>query len=156
VQALTLEELRTVFAGEVSSWAALGGPERAITVVIRPPSSGTHRFFADHVLAGGSYSPAAVTVARTADVVAAVADDPDAIGYGGVAYGPELIHCSIDGVAPLADGDDGARYPLARYLSFYTAEPPTGLVAGFLDWCVGPEGQRVVADVGYLPLWERG
>ncbi len=48
------------------------------------------------------------------------------------------------------------RYPLTRYLVFYTAEPPIGRARDFIDWCLGGEGQRVVADVGYVPLWSRG
>ena len=49
----------------------------------------------------------------------------------------------------------GTLFPLARYLAFYTVEPPIGLAKRFIDFCLGPEGQAPVADVGYIPLWGR-
>ncbi len=156
IRDLTLVQLDGIFSGSISNWAQVGGADRPIRVLIRPTSSGTHRFFRDHVLKGAPYRSDAKVLARTNDIVEAVAADVDAIGYGGVAYGPNVIHCAVDGVAPptpQAPGADG--YPLSRLLTFVTAAPPEGWPRRFIDWVQGPEGQGVVREVGYLPLWER-
>jgi phosphate transport system substrate-binding protein len=34
----------------------------------------------------------------------------------------------------------------------YTADQPTGAVAEFMDWILGPEGQQIVADLGFVPI----
>jgi len=48
-----------------------------------------------------------------------------------------------------------SHYPLTRHLVFTTVAPPQGLARDFIDWCQGPDGQKVVSEVGYLPLWRR-
>lgn len=156
VDDLTLGQLRGIFRGLVTNWAQVGGAEREITVVIRPPASGTFRFFRDRILGGVSYVPDAITASTTTDVIDRVAADPSAIGYGGAAYiSKDVRACALDGVPPSADDVSPGRYPLTRHLVFYTVAPPEGLARVFVDWCQGPEGQAVVADTGYLPLWER-
>jgi phosphate transport system substrate-binding protein len=153
VRDLSLDQLGAIFRGEVVDWSEIGGHDQEIRVVVRPPNSGTHLFFKEHVLKGAEYSPRAITVARTVDVVRQVADDPRAVGYGGVAYGGEVVHCAVNGVAPAAAEVAAGSYPLTRYLHLVTRDAPRGEVKRFIDWCVGPGGQAVVADVGYLPLW---
>jgi phosphate transport system substrate-binding protein len=65
-----------------------------------------------------------------------------------------VVHCAVDGVAPpVAAGAGSSAYPLTRFLTLVAAAPPAGWSRRFVDWCQGPEGQRVVAAVGYLPLW---
>lgn len=156
VDDLTLGQLRGVFRGLVTNWAEVGGAESEITVVIRPPASGTFRFFRDRILGGISYVPDAATAATTMDVIDRVAADPSAIGYGGAAYISKGVRaCALEGVPPSGDDVCQGRYPLTRHLVFYTVAPPEGLSRVFIDWCQGPAGQAVVADTGYLPLWER-
>jgi phosphate transport system substrate-binding protein len=48
-------------------------------------------------------------------------------------------------------GADGS-YPIARGLYMYTAGEPTGNIADFINWIVGPAGQQIVADLGFVPL----
>ena len=156
VQSLSLEQLRGLFDGSIDSWERVGGDDVPVVVIVRPPSSGSHRFFRDHVLKGRPYAPGAATAPTTNDVLAAVGSDPGGVGYGGVAYRREGVEAvAVDGVRPTAEAVREDRYPLARYLAFSTVEPPAGLAKRFIDWCLGPEGQAVVAEVGYIPLWGR-
>jgi phosphate transport system substrate-binding protein len=153
VAELSLDELRSLFAGGIANWSELGGRDQEVVVVVRPPNSGTHRFFRDHVLKGDEYADGALTVSRTADVVRAVAGDPAAIGYGGIIFGEGLRHCRIGGVEPSSVTVRAGSYPLARYLYLYAAAPPRGWIKSFVDWCTAPEGQQVVQEVGFIPLW---
>jgi phosphate transport system substrate-binding protein len=154
VRDLSSEQLRAMFDGTIASWSDVGGEGRGVVVIVRPPTSGSHRFFRDHVLKGRPYATGAVTVRATFDVLEAVRDEPGAIGYGGLAYRLEgAPSCAIDGVLPDAEAVRDGRYPLARYLVFYTVEPPVGLAKRFIDWCLGEAGQEIVAEVGYIPLW---
>ncbi len=154
VQSLTLDDLRQIFRGETTNWLPLGGRDEPIVAVVRPPTSGTHWFFRDHVLAGEDFPAAALVAARTVEVVGAVATSPGAVGFGGLVFGRGLVHARIDGVAPTVEAVRDGSYPLARYLYFYAAAPPQGAVREFTDWCIGPAGQAVVAEVGFVPLWE--
>jgi phosphate transport system substrate-binding protein len=154
VRDLSLAELAALFTGRITSWSEVGGPAVAVRLVVRPPNSGTTRFVRDHVLAGARFGSSATVAPTTRAVIAAVAADAGAIGFGGVAYRTDaVITCRIDGVGPDAGSIRDERYPLARYLQLVTVAPPGGTVRRFLDFCLGPEGQRMVAESGYLPLW---
>lgn len=155
VHDLTLEELRRVFSGTARRWSDVGGSALGIEVVVRPPSSGTHRFFRDHVLGGGEYATGAATVPTTRGVVRAVASSPAAVGYGGIAYaaGGAVRPLHVDGAEPTIGTVRSGRYPLARYLQLYAVEQPRGNVAAFVDFCLGAVGQAIVAEVGYVPMW---
>jgi phosphate transport system substrate-binding protein len=154
VRDLEMAQLAALFSGAATSWSEVGGPDLPVVVVLRPPSSGTHRFFRTHVLGGGSFTPAGRTVLRTVDVLELVAAERGAVGYGGIAFGQGVVRCRIGGVAPLEREVREGRYPLSRYLHLYTTAPPEGATRQVVDWCLGPEGQRVVREVGFIPLWE--
>jgi phosphate transport system substrate-binding protein len=156
VRALSVEQLRGLFDGSITSWAELGGDDLEVIVIVRPPWSGTHRFFRDHVLKGQAYAAGARALPTTPEILESVLSEPGAVGYGGLAYRlPGTEVCAIDGVPPTVEAVRAGRYPLARYLAFYTVETPAGLAKRFIDFCQGADGQAVVAEVGYIPLWER-
>jgi phosphate transport system substrate-binding protein len=157
VRSVTRAQLAGLFDGSIRSWSDVGGADLPVTVVVRPPSSGSHRFFRDHVLLGREYRPDHITAPTNLAVLQAVGGAPGAVGYGGLAFEADgVVRCAVDGVAPGPDDVRAGNYPLARYLAFYTVEPPLGLIKTFIDWCLAPAGQAIVADVGYLPLWPQG
>ena len=45
-----------------------------------------------------------------------------------------------------------ASYPLSRDLNMYTNGAPTGATKAYIDWILGAEGQKIVADQGFVPL----
>jgi phosphate transport system substrate-binding protein len=46
---------------------------------------------------------------------------------------------------------DGS-YPIARELYYYTNGAPKGEAKAFIDFILSPEGQKLVQDVGYVPI----
>jgi len=44
------------------------------------------------------------------------------------------------------------RYPIARSLYIYTNGEPTEAIRAYLDWILGPEGQAIVQELGFVPL----
>jgi len=154
VREISLPVLKSLFAGRVGSWRKLGGPEAPVRVLIRPPSSGTHRLFRDVVLHEEPYSSRAEVLATTPEIVAAVREDPLTVGYGGMAFGIDLVHCTIDGQPPTPENVRSGAYPLSRYLYLHAVRPPRGLAGRFVDFALSPHGQRLVADVGFVPLFD--
>jgi len=43
-------------------------------------------------------------------------------------------------------------YPIARDLYMYTHGEPVGAVKDYLDWIMAAEAQRVVAELGFVPI----
>ncbi|MBN2013166.1 phosphate ABC transporter substrate-binding protein [candidate division KSB1 bacterium] len=154
VQDLSMIRLKQIFAGEIRTWDQLGGTPDSIIVLIRSPNSGTYLYFQEHVLRDENYSSHAQTLPSTMSIIRAVADDQHAIGYGGIAYDdPGIVHCRINSVAPSEDTVRDDTYPITRYLYFYTIDTPRGTPRRFIDWVLN-DGQRIVREVGYIPLWD--
>lgn len=154
VRNLTVAQLKDIYMGKISSWKEVGGKDAQIALFSRSPNSGTHLYFQEHILEGQPYSAAAQTVTSAAAVVEAVAQNPNAIGYGGIAYGQNLVHCKINGVTPTEANVRNDSYPISRYLYFYTIKEPSGNVKRFIDWALSREGQAAVKKIGYVPLRE--
>jgi phosphate transport system substrate-binding protein len=153
VQNLSLKQLQQIFQAEITNWSQVDGNNDPILVLIRSPNSGTYLYFKEHVLEGESYSQFAQIMPTTTAVVKAVTENREAIGYGGIAYGQNVFHCKINGVAPTKENVRNDTYPIIRYLYLYTTNTPRGEVKSFIDWVL-KDGQRIVKEVGYIPLWE--
>ena len=59
----------------------------------------------------------------------------------------------VDGVAPTAENIRSGAYPFsAAYYGVYRQGEENGPGGQFLQWILSPEGQRCVAQAGYIPL----
>ncbi len=154
VRDISLAQLRDIFAGRIENWKEISGEDLPITVIGRPPNSGTFLFFEEHVLEGEPYSDRSTTVPTTSAVITQVRAQRGAIGYGGLAYGRDVTHCAVEGVEPTAENVRNGSYPIARYLYFFAASPPEGSIKLFIDWVLSNAGQQIVEEIGYIPLWE--
>jgi phosphate transport system substrate-binding protein len=154
VKNLTLPQVRGLFSGEFAAWSDIGGEAVPVQVTGRPPNSGTYFFFEEHVLQGDTYASSTVTVPTTSLLVSMIRNNRGAIGYGGLAYGDDVTHASIDGVTPTAENVRNGSYPISRYLYLYAAAAPEGAIKQFVDWILSNSGQNIVREVGYIPLWE--
>ncbi len=58
----------------------------------------------------------------------------------------------IDGVLPSVQAVHAKTYPYARPTFYYTNGEASGLARKFLDFTIGPGGQKIVAQVGFVPI----
>jgi len=156
LRALTVEQVRNAFAGRVRDWAQLGGTPGPIVLHARDDRSGTYDTFRALVMGDVALSGAATRYESTAQLAAAVAADPRAIGFVGLAGvdGARALALSERGTVPLApDALSVATedYVLARRLFLYSRERPRAEVQALLDFVLGPGGQAVVEQVGFVP-----
>ncbi len=168
IKELTLKQIAGIFAGKINNWSEVGGSNAPILRYCRESNSGTYLFFKEQVLKNGDYAPDCQTMPGTSAVANAISRDPNGIGYGGAAY---YLHNDAlriltvkkddksEGVNPVTG--EGVldyeaawtnRYPITRYLYMYTPFKPRGDLKAYLDWILAPEGQKVVEEVGYIPL----
>jgi len=158
VTELTLDQLRQIYTSAVTNWRDLGGPDRTITVLSRESVSGTYAYFQEHVLKGAAYAASATQLPSTAAITKAVSDDPGAIGYGGIAYAEHAPVKTIkvrktadsEAIPPTMETVLNATYPISRPLYLYTNGTPSGDVKTFIDFCLSPDGQKIVNDTGYI------
>lgn len=158
LQEISIPTARKIYRGETKNWKDAGGADHSIILYGRENNSGTYGYFKEHVLENKDFAPATQTLAGTSAVANAVKGDVFGIGYGGIAYleGIRALKVKKDDASPaiapsLETAQDGS-YPLSRFLYLYTAGQPAGTVKKLVDWIEGPEGQKVIGDVGYYPL----
>jgi phosphate transport system substrate-binding protein len=154
VKEFTLSELKKIFLCEINNWKELGGEDKMIQTVIRTPNSGTHLYFLEHVLEGSEYCNNSVVLPTTESVIDFIDENENAIGYGGIGYKENMTHAAINGIESSEANARNDRYPITRYLHFFTSKTPTGAIKNFIDWVLSPAGQKVVKDSGFIPLWE--
>jgi phosphate transport system substrate-binding protein len=154
VENLTFQQLEEIYRCKIKNWNQLGGRNASIKPVIRNPSSGTHYFFKEHILGGSEYCTDAVVESTTKNVIEYVETNENAIGYGAMGFKGNVVSPKINGVEPSEKNAQNDTYPLTRYLHFFTSQTPKGAVKNFIDWVLSPEGQVVIKNSGYIPLWE--
>lgn len=162
VKELTMGELKALYLG-ARSWKQVGGPDAPVVATGRDSSSGTYGFFQDAVLGGRNYRSDMITLPSNNSICQTVAQDKTAVGYVGLAYAKKFAREGKIHIVALSRGKGGAvqasdetvangKYPLWRYLFCYTAGKPRGLASDYLKFVTGPEGQKIVEQVGYVPL----
>jgi phosphate transport system substrate-binding protein len=162
VTSLTLDQIRDIYAGAVTGWKAVGGPDRPIVAYQRDATSGSQVEMVELVMRGRRMREGpdiTVTMAMTGPFNA-IRHNPDGIGYSYHYYErfmvslPEVTTLAIDGVRPEPATIASGRYPLVTfvYLAHRSDLSPGSAAARLRDWLTTAAGQAVIAESGYVPL----
>ncbi len=145
VAELTLEQIKGIFAGEITNWKDVGGADEKIMAVTREEGSGTRGAFEDIVMDDTLISDGAIVQPSTGAVSTTVAGDPKAIGYISLAaLSAEVKAVQVEGVDATAENILADTYKIARPFIYVTMGEPTGLAKEFIDFVLSSEGQAVV------------
>jgi phosphate transport system substrate-binding protein len=124
-----------------------------MVVVSRDSSSGTYEAFGELVLKGAKVRPDALMQASNQAIASIVAKTPNGIGYVGLGYVTDSVKAlEIDGIMPGKDTVLSGKYPVSRPLFMYTNGSPEGAAKKFIDFVMGPEGQKIVNEEGFVAL----
>ena len=95
---LTLAQLKDIYAGKITNWNQVGGPDLAILPASRS-DGGTVQFFEEDVLEGEAFASSLKELSTTTQALRFVSENPGAIYF---ASAPEIVgQCTIK---PLAIG----------------------------------------------------
>lgn len=159
VSQLTREQIEKIYTGEITNWKDVGGEDEKIVAYSRESSSGTFEFFKDVVMEKKNYAASVLSMPATGAIVQSVSQTKGAIGYVGMAYettGIKNVSVSYDGgktyVAPSLQAAKDKSYPISRPLYYMYDKSNKDKVQAFVDYAVSDEGQKIVAEIGYVPL----
>jgi len=87
-------------------------------------------------------------------VVNTVANNKKAIGYIGFGYLDTSIKgISVNGIQPNLKNGKSGKYPISRKLYMYVNEKNYSADAkAFVKYLLSKDGQKLVAEAGYIPL----
>lgn len=147
VDGLTTEQIRGIYAGDYKNWAQVGGTNRVINPVTRPPGSGSQSamdsFMGEREIA--TKSPFAVIGAS--------------IGYSfryymdGIVGNDAVKMLSLGGVYPDAENIRNGSYPvIAKFYAVYRADNKNENIPVLIDWILSDEGQTIIENSGYVRI----
>jgi len=144
-------QIMDIFSGKLNKWKDLGWKDRGINIYTRDASSGTRKVFWKKALNKGEISKAANFAKSHGAMKAAISVDPYGIGYISVGYLDNTVApVSLNGVSPTLDTVRKGDYKIARGLYMNTKGEPTALTRLFIDYILSKEGQKIVAEKGFI------
>lgn len=158
VSQLTRAQLEQIYTGKITNWKQVGGEDMKIVVYSRESSSGTYEFFKESVLKNKNYMQGVLAMPATGAIIQSVKQTKGAIGYVGLAYltkGVKALKVSYDNktyVAPSVATAKNKIYPIVRPLIYYYEVKSAKKVKPFIDFVLSAEGQKIVSQVGYIPI----
>lgn len=157
VRVLSREQIRDIYLGRITNWKAVGGPDRAIVVIDKERHRGTRHAFMQYVMNDpNARAPGArLVTGSNNEEQTKIAQSDSAIGMLSFAW----MNSDVKGVAiqessqliePTLDNVHNGRYPIVRNLNLITRGDLKGPARRYLEWVLGPEGQQLVRDSGYV------
>ena len=147
---LTVEQIAQIFSGEITNWSEVGGADGEIAVFGRESGSGTRSAFEEIV---GVEDVCVYTneYSSTGDMVGAVANNPNAIGYASLsAVDDSVVALKVGGVAPSEETVKDGSYAIQRPFVMVTKEGVelSEAAQAFLDFAMSADSAQYIAAAG--------
>ncbi len=153
VKSLSSQQLQEIFSGKIRSWKEVGGPDKPINIYTRDSASGTRSVFWKKALKKSEITARANVVVSNGAMKTGVSNDPYSIGYVSVGFiDAGVVPLVLDGVTPSMASVKSGQYKVARGLFSNTKGEAQGLAKKFIDYLMGPDGQAMAADKGFIPV----
>lgn len=156
VKALTKDQVRKIFTGEITDWKDVGGNPGKIRVLLREPESSTRSAFESYFFGSTKpvYAKDAIEVFQIEETLKTIGSFKDSIGMltmNAQSFGSADVKLlTIDNVAATRENLTNGSYPIRRPLYFVFNTDASKLKSGikaFIDWVKGPEGQKVISSL---------
>jgi len=144
--------IAVIVTGDITDWSEVGGKAGAISVYTRNTTSGTYKSFQEMAMDKRDYGSSTQKMAGNEQIAAEVANNPNGIGYVGLAYAEKDGARAVKVAGVSAKPKNADSYALSRKLYYYVIGEPTGEAKKFLDWATTSDGAaKVIETVGFIP-----
>jgi len=155
VSGLTLEQLRKIYAGEITNWRDVGGKNAKIWVVTRESGSGTRSAFEELVMNKQRISSKASVETSNGTMRDYISGSQDTIGFISLGLievkGQDPVKAlKLDGIAATPENVQNGSYGLVRSFWFVASGEPEGIAKDFWDFAFSEEGQKILERSGLI------
>lgn len=154
LDSLTVDQLISIYVGEVTNWSEVGGDDQVIVVIGRESGSGTRGAF-EELLGVEDLCNYAQEIDSTGAVVAKVQTTPGAIGYVSLdVLDGSVKALQLDGVDVSVETIQEGTYPLQRPFVMATKgtiDAQNEQVKALFDFIASDAGQEIIVAVGLIP-----
>ncbi len=154
VSDLSIEQIAQIYTGAITNWSEVGGADAAIVLIGREAGSGTRDGF-ESITGTKDVCAYRQELTSTGDVIATVAQNPNAVGYASVASVQDTVKTlTVAGVAPteatVLDGSYAIRRPFVLVTRTDVALSETA--HAFFDYATSKEAYAVITAAGAVPV----
>ena len=154
VEDLSLEQIAKIYTGEITNWSEVGGSDAEIVLIGREAGSGTRSGF-EEIVEVKDKCLYRQELTSTGDVITAVSQNPDAIGYASLASVKDSVKAlKVAGVAPSEETVKDGTYLIQRPFVLVTKEGVTlsPVAQAFFDYATGGEANDIITAAGVVPV----
>jgi phosphate transport system substrate-binding protein len=163
IQYITLDQVKDIYLGKITKWseitgAGVPGTNNQIVIIGRDSASGTRTYFDETVLLKATPTKQMLEKNSNGAVLQTVAQTPGAIGYVSIGFVSKDVKAlpiwyNANKIVPTSlENVKTKTYPVSRDLYVITNGQPLGLAGDFIQYILSPEGQKIVAEEGYVTL----
>jgi len=163
IQYITLDQAKDIYLGKITKWSEITGANvpntnNQIVVIGRDSASGTRVYFDEFVLAKATPTNKMLDKNSNGAVLQTIAQTPGSIGYVSIGFVSKDVKAlpiwyNANKIVPASlDNVKTKTYPVSRDLYVITNGPATGLSSDFIKYILSPEGQKIVAEEGYVTI----
>ena len=154
VAGLDAEAIAKLYTGEIANWKDVGGSDAPVVLIGREAGSGTRDGF-ESITGTEDACQYRQELTSAGDVVTAVAQNPDAIGYASLSNLSDSVKAlSVDGVAPSEAAVKDGSYPIQRpfVLVTKTDVPLSGAAQAFFNFATSSDASELIARAGAVAV----
>lgn len=152
VRDLTLDEINSLYTGQITNWRDLGGADEEVVLIGREAGSGTRDGFEEAIDAKNSCDYRQ-ELTSSGDILTAVASNPQAIGYVSLAsVNDQVIPLSVDGVSANEQTIRDRDYKIQRPFILVTKsdQPLSKSAQKFYDFAISDEAAPYIERAGVI------
>lgn len=150
VSDLTLEQISAIYTGEITNWSQVGGADAQIVLIGREAGSGTRDGF-ESITGTEDACQYRQELTSTGDVITAVSQNPDAIGYASLASVKDSVKAlSVGGVSPSEETVKDGTYVIQRPFVLVTRTDTALSEAAqmFFDYITSGDASGIISEAG--------
>ena len=150
VSDLTLDQIAKLYTGEITNWKDVGGNDAVVVLIGREAASGTRDGF-ESITGTKEKCQYRQELTSTGDVITAVSQNPDAIGYASLASVKDSVKAlNVDGVTPSEATVKDGSYKVQRPFVLVTMEGRalTPAAQSFFDYATSSGAADIIAKAG--------
>ena len=151
---LTVEQIASIFKGEITNWSEVGGKDGEIVCIGREESSGTRDGFESitDTEDGCRYRQ---ELTSNGAVLTAVAENSNAVGYVSLSSVKDTVKAiSVGGVAPSDESIQDGSYAVQRPFVLVTKEDVelSKTAREFFDFITSTAANEIIRTAGVVPV----
>ncbi len=150
VSDLSIEQIAKLYTGEITNWKDVGGSDAEVVLIGREAASGTRDGF-ESITGTKDKCQYRQELTSTGDVITAVSQNPDAIGYASLAAIKDSVKAlSVDGVTPSEATVKDGSYQVQRPFVLVTVEGKalSAAAQSFFGYATSADAADIIAKAG--------